>query len=44
MPESLRQLIDATVDRLSEDQQRVLEAASVCGSDFAAAAVAAALD
>ena len=44
VPESLRQLIDATVDRLSEDQQRVLEAASVCGSEFAAAAVAAALD
>jgi hypothetical protein len=37
-------LIDARVDRLSREQQRVLEAASVCGFDFAAAAVAAALD
>jgi hypothetical protein len=44
VPESLRQLIDAGVDRLSRGQQRVLEAASVCGFDFAAAAVAAALD
>jgi DNA-binding winged helix-turn-helix (wHTH) protein len=44
VPESLRQLIDATVDRLLEDQQRVLEAASVCGAEFSAAAVAAALD
>jgi DNA-binding winged helix-turn-helix (wHTH) protein len=44
VPESLRQLIDARVDRLSREQQRVLEAASVCGFDFTAAAVAAALD
>ncbi len=44
VPESLRQLIDARVDRLSSEQRRVLEAASVCGFDFAAAAVAAGLD
>jgi DNA-binding winged helix-turn-helix (wHTH) protein len=43
VPESLRQLIDARVDRLTPEQQRVLEASSVCGFDFAAAAVAAAL-
>ena len=43
VPESLRPFIDATLERLPDDQQRVLEAASVCGSDFAAPAVAAAL-
>ena len=42
-PESLRPFIDATLERLPDDQQRVLEAASVCGLDFATAAVAAAL-
>jgi DNA-binding winged helix-turn-helix (wHTH) protein len=44
VPDSLRQLVDATVERLSVDERRTLEAASVCGVDFAASAVAAALD
>jgi DNA-binding winged helix-turn-helix (wHTH) protein len=44
VPDSLRQLIDAMVARLGGNEQRALEAASVSGAEFTAAAVAAALD
>jgi DNA-binding winged helix-turn-helix (wHTH) protein/tetratricopeptide (TPR) repeat protein len=43
VPDSLRQMIDGQLDRLSAAEQRVLEAASVAGVEFAAAAVAAGL-
>ena len=43
-PESIRSLIDQQVERLSSAEQRVLESASVMGVEFAAGAVAAALD
>ncbi len=41
VPDSLRQLIEKHIERLSEEQQRLLEVASVVGVMFAAAAVAA---
>ncbi len=41
VPESLRQLIERQIERLSEEEQRVLEVASVAGAEFAVAAVAA---
>lgn len=44
VPDSIRQLIETQVDRLDAQDQRVLEAASVAGADFSAAAVAAALE
>lgn len=44
VPESIRQLIETQVDRLDAPDQRILEAASVAGAEFAAAAVSAALD
>jgi predicted ATPase len=44
VPESLRQLIEKHIERLSEEQQRLLEAASVVGHEFSAAAVAASLE
>ena len=44
LPESLRELIDHQLDRLSQEQRGVLEAASVAGREFSAASVAAALD
>jgi tetratricopeptide (TPR) repeat protein len=43
LPESLRQLIDHQLDRLSQEERHVLEAASVAGREFSAAWVAAAL-
>jgi DNA-binding winged helix-turn-helix (wHTH) protein/tetratricopeptide (TPR) repeat protein len=43
IPESMRQLVARQRDRLSADEQRVLEAASIVGVEFSAAAVAAAL-
>jgi DNA-binding winged helix-turn-helix (wHTH) protein/tetratricopeptide (TPR) repeat protein len=43
-PESLRQLIDKHFDRLTTEEQQVLEAASVAGAEFSAAAVAAAVE
>jgi DNA-binding winged helix-turn-helix (wHTH) protein/tetratricopeptide (TPR) repeat protein len=43
VPESIKQMIERQVDRLSVDEQRLLEAASVEGIGFSAAAVAAAL-
>ena len=44
VPESLRQMIEKQIERLSGDQQQVLEAASIVGVNFAAAAVAVALE
>jgi len=44
VPESLRQTIALQLDRLSPDEQRLLEAAAVAGAEFSAAAAAAALD
>jgi DNA-binding winged helix-turn-helix (wHTH) protein/predicted ATPase len=43
VPESIRQLIETQVDRLDARDQRILEAASVAGTECSAAAVAAAL-
>jgi hypothetical protein len=42
-PESLRQLIEGQLDRLSPLEQRILEASAVVGSEFTARLVAAAL-
>ena len=44
VPASVRQMIEQQFDRLSPEEQRVLEAASVAGSAYAVAAVAAGLD
>jgi DNA-binding winged helix-turn-helix (wHTH) protein/predicted ATPase len=44
LPESLRQLIDHQLNRLSQEERGVLEVASVAGIEFSAAWVAAALD
>jgi DNA-binding winged helix-turn-helix (wHTH) protein/predicted ATPase len=43
VPDSLQQMIDMELDWLSAEEQRVLEAASVAGVEFSAAAVAAGL-
>ncbi len=43
-PHNIKQMIERNLERLSEDDQRVLEAASVTGAEFSAAAVAAALE
>ncbi len=43
VPESLRQMIAQRLERLSAEHLRVVEAASVAGGEFSAAAVAAAL-
>ena len=42
-PRNIRQMIERNLQRLSPDEQRVLEAASVAGAEFSAAAIAAAL-
>jgi predicted ATPase/DNA-binding winged helix-turn-helix (wHTH) protein len=42
VPEDLRQMIEAQIERLSMEEQRMLEVASVAGSTFSAALVAAA--
>jgi predicted ATPase len=44
VPESIRQMIEKQIERLSQPYQRALEAASVAGPEFSAAAVAAALE
>ncbi len=44
LPESLRQLIDHQLDRLSQEERRVLEVGSVAGMAFSTAVVAAALE
>jgi predicted ATPase/DNA-binding winged helix-turn-helix (wHTH) protein len=41
VPEDLRQMIEAQIERLSEEEQRMLEVASVAGVTFSAALVAA---
>jgi DNA-binding winged helix-turn-helix (wHTH) protein/predicted ATPase len=43
-PENVRQMIEKQIDRLGKEDQRVLEAASVAGAEFSAAAAAAALE
>lgn len=44
VPTSLRQMIERHIERLSPEQQRALEAASIAGMEFSAAATAPALD
>jgi predicted ATPase/DNA-binding winged helix-turn-helix (wHTH) protein len=44
VPDSLRQLIEKHIERLSEEQQRLLEVASVVGVMFSTAAVAAGIE
>ncbi|MBI3304450.1 MAG: hypothetical protein HYZ72_20500 [Deltaproteobacteria bacterium] len=44
VPENLRQMIEKHLDRLSPEEQRVLEVASVAGMEFSAAAVAAGVE
>jgi DNA-binding winged helix-turn-helix (wHTH) protein/tetratricopeptide (TPR) repeat protein len=44
VPEGLKQLIDRQLERLPAEDQRLLEAASVAGRTFSAAAAAASLD
>ena len=41
VPENLRQLIEHQFTRVNPDERRILEAASVAGAEFSAAAVAA---
>jgi predicted ATPase/DNA-binding winged helix-turn-helix (wHTH) protein len=43
VPESLRQMIARQIERLTPEEQRILEAASVAGAEFSATAVAAGL-
>lgn len=43
LPDTLRELIQQDVERLGAEEQRLLEAASVAGETFSAAAVAAAM-
>ena len=43
-PDSIKQLIDIQLDRLTTDEQRMLEAASLVGAVFDTASVAAALE
>ncbi len=43
LPDSLRHLIERQVERLTEDDQQILEAGSAAGREFSAGAVAAAL-
>lgn len=44
VPENIRHLIEKQIERLSPEEQRVLEAASVVGLECSAVAIAAALD
>ena len=44
VPDSIKQLIETQVDRLDVRDQRILEAASVAGTEFPVVAVSAALD
>jgi DNA-binding winged helix-turn-helix (wHTH) protein/predicted ATPase len=43
VPDTLRQLIERQVQQCTDDEQRLLEVASVAGAEFAVAAIAAAL-
>ena len=44
VPENLRQLIEQQLARVSPDERKILEAASVAGAEFSAAAVAAGIE
>jgi DNA-binding winged helix-turn-helix (wHTH) protein/predicted ATPase len=44
VPESLRQMVEQKVERLTREEQRLLEVASVAGATFSAATVAAGLE
>ena len=44
VPDSLRQLIEKHIERLSDEQQRLLEVASIVGATFSAATVAATVE
>ena len=44
IPEGVREMIEQQIEALGPDETRALEAASIAGEEFAAAAVAAALD
>jgi tetratricopeptide (TPR) repeat protein len=44
VPENIRQMIVKQIERLSPEEQRVLEVASAAGAEFSAAAVAAAVE
>jgi len=44
VPESLRQMIDKQLERLTPQERRVVEAASVAGREFSTATVAAGLE
>ena len=44
VPESLRQMIERQLERLTPEEQRMLEAASVVGSEFTTATVAAVVE
>jgi DNA-binding winged helix-turn-helix (wHTH) protein len=44
VPESLREVLELELSRLSEREQRVLEAAAIAGLEFSSAAVAAGLE
>jgi DNA-binding winged helix-turn-helix (wHTH) protein len=44
VPERIRRMVDQQIDAVTDDEARVLEAASVDGVEFSAAAVASALD
>jgi DNA-binding winged helix-turn-helix (wHTH) protein len=43
-PDSLRQMIESQIDRLNQEEQRALEAASIVGTTFSSAITAAAAD
>jgi DNA-binding winged helix-turn-helix (wHTH) protein/tetratricopeptide (TPR) repeat protein len=43
MPDNIRQMIEKHIERMSREDQQVLEAASICGMKFSALAVASAL-
>ena len=44
IPESLRQMLEQQITRLSEEEQRLLEVGSIAGAEFTAAAVAAGIE
>ena len=44
VPESLRQMIEKQLERLTPEERRMLETASVVGEEFTTAAVAAGLE
>ena len=44
VPESIRQMIEKQIERLDQEQQRVLETAAIAGVEFSTSAVAAGLE